>query len=90
MNKLEEIPKETKMTPCPFCGGYVMRIERIADYVMRVLCRTCLSSGAFGHDKADVIAKWNSRFPNNDEVKPAPLPLVYIGKRPKGCKDEEL
>jgi Lar family restriction alleviation protein len=55
---------DPNLKPCPFCGGVVRSFALVSDSVspkVAAVCDACGSQGATGVDKADAIAKWNTR-----------------------------
>ena len=57
---------ETKLLPCPFCGGEAVLEPRISVHkeINRIVCTRCGANSGLHHTLPDaVIRKWNTRKP---------------------------
>ena len=57
----------TELKPCPFCGGKDVEIRDLKLGIYAV-CRRCGASIKFSHSIVDVIAAWNRRAIDRDEL----------------------
>lgn len=53
---------ETKLKPCPFCGGEAKALRNIHNYYI-VKCSKCSISTLQRGKKAEAINAWNTRKP---------------------------
>ena len=64
---------ETKLKPCPFCGGTdVCRLVDFDDeyerkYCAAVHCRTCKVRTPWFEKQKEAIAFWNKRYKEEEE-----------------------
>jgi len=58
---------ETKLKPCPFCGGEPRIIKGLVAGVTMIVCTKCRATVSFGGSEREEDAKkaWNRRV--NDE-----------------------
>lgn len=56
---------DTKLKPCPFCGGEAKHIKRTNEHphVHAVWCENCNCRTSFGQSEKEVMRKWNTRKP---------------------------
>lgn len=54
---------ETKLLPCPFCGGNNLVLEGIGSGCEYYVC-VCGADGPAGDDKLESHDRWNERAPN--------------------------
>lgn len=65
--------KQTKLRPCPFCGGDEIEIasdDGATKSFYRAYCEVCSSAGSFARSRAAAIRAWNDRPGNtiNDQI----------------------
>ena len=58
----------SELKPCPFCGGEAEYIQE-GCVIGRVRCKECRISQTLLGTKEEVIGDWNTRTPQNDEVR---------------------
>ena len=57
--------EETKLKPCPFCGGKPVIYKSISDRKAWVMCSECGATSSSGFREKTAIRAWNRR--TNDD-----------------------
>jgi len=63
---------ETRLLPCPFCGGRFVEVKR-ADPYFAVQCDDCITNGPHRTTEAAAVADWNARAPSSSVSMPVGL-----------------